>query len=74
MIATTLNPTQMHLLKMFSYATSPSALDNIKAALVSYYSEAIDKEMDALWASGVMNDKRQEEFKEAHFRTAYIKK
>ena len=69
----TLNQTQLHLLRMFSFCKTKSAMENIKKALMQYYAEAIDKEMDALWASGEMNDAKQESFKNGHFRTPYKK-
>ena len=69
--APALNPTQLHLLKMFSFCKTEEALENIKKALLKYYSVEIDKEMDALWASGEMTDEKQEAFKNGHFRTPY---
>ena len=69
--APALNPTQLHLLKMFSFCKTKTAMENIKKALLKYYAEEIDKEMDALWASGEMNDEKQESFKNGHFRTPY---
>ena len=69
--APALNPTQLHLLKMFSFCKTKAAMENIKKALLKYYAEEIDKEMDALWASGEMNDEKQEAFKNGHFRTPY---
>ena len=68
MEATTLNQTQIHLLKMFSYAKTDEALQRLKAALVAFYSQKIDEEMDALWKSGEMNDEKQESFKNGHQR------
>lgn len=46
-------------------------MENIKKALLKYYADAIDKEMDALWESGEMNDEKQELFRNGHFRTPY---
>ena len=69
----TLNQTQLHLLRMFSFCKTKSAMENIKKALMLYYAEIIDKEMDELWASGKMNDAKQESFKNGHFRTPYKK-
>ena len=73
MEATTLNQTQIHLLKMFSCAKTDEALQRLKAALVAFYSQKIDEEMDALWKSGEMNDEKQESFKNGHQRTPYKK-
>ena len=71
MATQTLNPTQMHLMRMFSFCRTKSAMENIKKALQKYYADAIDKEMDALWESGEMNDAKQESFRNGHFRTPY---
>ena len=71
MATQTLNPTQMHLMRMFSFCRTKSAMENIKKALQKYYADAIDKEMDALWKSGEMNDTKQESFRNGHFRTPY---
>ena len=72
MALATLNPTQLHLIKMFSYATTESAMENIKKALLNYYASEIDREMDSLWESGDMTDERHESFRNAHFRTHQI--
>ena len=47
-------------------------MENIKKALQKYYADAIDKEMDALWESGEMNDTKQESFRNGHFRTPCV--
>ena len=52
--STQLNPTQLHLLKMFSYAKTDRDLDDIKSALSAYFASNIDKAMDQLWDDGVM--------------------
>ena len=59
----------MHLIRMFSFCRTKSAMENIKKALLKYYADAIDKEMDALWESGEMNDEKQELFRNGHFRS-----
>lgn len=56
-----LNPTQLHLLKMFSYATDERQLNDLKQALTSYFAANIDKEMDKLWEEGKWNDEKNEE-------------
>lgn len=60
-LASSLNPTQLHLLKMFSYATDKKQLDDLKAALTSYFAANIDREMDKLWDEGKWNDNINED-------------
>lgn len=60
-VTSSLNPTQLHLLKMFSYATDERQLDELKAALTSYFAAKIDSEMDKLWDEGKWSDEKNEE-------------
>ena len=52
MAVAALNPTQLHLLKMFSYARTESALSDLKDALTQYFADKVDEEMDKLWDEG----------------------
>lgn len=69
--STSLNSTQLHLLKMFSYATEKRQLDDLKTALTSYFAANIDKEMDKLWDDGKWDDEKNEEILKEHLRTSY---
>ena len=60
MEATIFNPTQLHLLKMFSYAKNEDSLDEIKKALTAYFSKKVEDEMDELWEIGDWDDKKNE--------------
>lgn len=60
MQTTIFNPTQKHLLKMFSYATTEKELDIIKDALAAYFAANVDKAMDELWDKGDWNDDKNE--------------
>ena len=71
MAVAALNPTQVHLLKMFSYAQTDSALSNIKDALTKYFASNIDQAMDQLWKEGKWNDDKNEEILQEHLRTPY---
>lgn len=55
-----LNPTQLHLLRMFSYAKSKEQLDDLKLALTSYFAANVDKAMDRLWEEGKWNEEKNE--------------
>lgn len=69
----TLNPTQLHLLRMFSYAKSESSLDEIKKALTTYFAQKVEDEMDKLWESGEWDQEKNEAILNEHLRTSYDK-
>lgn len=71
MAVAALNSTQLHLLQMFSYAKSDSALDNIKEALSKYFADNVDEAMDKLWEDGIWDDGKNEEILHEHLRTPY---
>lgn len=60
-MATTLNPTQIHLLRMFSADNTEKGLQELKEVLFNYYYEKMNKSLDELWNSGVLNQKRLDE-------------
>ena len=57
-MATTLNPTQIHLLRMFSADNTEKGLQELKEVLFKYYYEKMNKSLDELWNSGVLNQER----------------
>ncbi len=71
MAVAALNPTQLHLLKMFSYARTESALSDIKDALTRYFADKVDEEMDKLWDEGKWDNEKNEEILKEHLRTPY---
>lgn len=68
---TALNQTQIHLLKMFSFAKSEHDLENIKLALTSYFAKQAEDAMDKLWDDGVWNNEKNENVLRQHLRTPY---
>ena len=58
MEATTLNPTQMHLLKLFSFNNSEDFAREIQLVLTNYFQKQLDEESDRLWDSGVLNQQK----------------
>lgn len=52
--AQTLNPTQIHLLEMFSFCKDAEALQDLKAVLADCYAKKVQEEADALWDDGVL--------------------
>ncbi|SHK71191.1 hypothetical protein SAMN05720764_103103 [Fibrobacter sp. UWH5] len=68
---TTLNPTQLHLLKMFSFAKDSKSLEEIRVALTDVFAKRVENDMDALWESGEWDDKKNEAILSEHLRTPY---
>lgn len=66
-----LNPTQLHLLKMFSFAKDSKSLEEIRVALTDIFAKRVENGMDALWNSGEWNDEKNEEVLNEHLRTPY---
>lgn len=72
-IAQTLNPTQIHLLEMFSYCKDVESLQELKAVLADYYAKKLQDEADALWDQGVLDADAIEQIGKEHWRTPYSK-
>lgn len=70
-MTTQLNDSQLHLLKLLSFAKHQSDLDEMTQVLVDYYSKKLKEDADALWASGKLNDTVMEEILNSHIRTPY---
>ena len=68
---TTLNPTQLHLLKMFSFAKDAESLAEIRVALMEIFAKRVEDGMDALWESGEWNNEKNENILKEHLRTLY---
>jgi hypothetical protein len=72
MEATVLNPTQLHLLNMFSYDKDEDSLKEMKKVLFKYYCEKMDEESDKWWKENNMTSEKFDEMtKDLHFRTPY---
>ena len=68
MNSTQITPTQLHLLKLFSFDTSESRAMEIKEVLMHYFQGRLDAEADRLWDEGVLDQARLEElrYKDLH--------
>ena len=58
-----LNPTQMHLLKLFSFNKSEDFAKEIQQVLTRYFQEKLDAETDRLWDEGILNQERLDEIR-----------
>ncbi len=72
-IAQTLNPTQIHLLEMFSYCKDAESLQELKNVLSDYYAKKLQNEANALWDQGVLDAEAIERIGKEHWRTPYSK-
>ena len=65
---TVFNPVQQHLLKLFAYDSSEETLRDIQDLIAKYLSEKIDRQMDELWESGVLNQEKLDELRGMQIR------
>lgn len=63
MEAAVLNPTQMHLLKLFAFNKSEEYAREVQMVLMHYFQEKLDEESDHLWESGVLDQDRLNEIR-----------
>lgn len=63
MEAAVLNPTQMHLLKLFAFNKSEDYAHEIQLVLTRYFQQKLDEESDRLWESGVLDQERLDEIR-----------
>ncbi|MCD8388390.1 MAG: hypothetical protein LUD17_16140 [Bacteroidales bacterium] len=65
---TVFNPVQMHLLHMFSVDGSEERLEEVRQVLADFYAKKIERQFDALWDAGVLDQQRLDEIGKGHFR------
>ena len=58
-----LNPTQMHLLKLFAFNNSEDFAREIQIVLMRYFQQKLDEESDRLWEEGVLNQEKLDEIR-----------
>ena len=63
MEAAVLNPTQMHLLKLFAFNNSADFAREIQMVLAQYFQQKLDEESERLWESGVLDQDRLNEIR-----------
>ena len=69
MEATVLNPTQMHLLKLFSFNNSEAYAREIQTVLTRHFQERLDAESDRLWDEGILNQEKLDELRQMDFHS-----
>lgn len=58
-----LNPTQMHLLKLFAFNNSEDYAREIQTVLTRYFQQKLDEESDLLWDDGILDQERLDEIR-----------
>ena len=66
-----LNPVQLYLLKMFSYAKDERVLEEIRKSLTAYFAQRVERDMDKLWDAGLWDQDKNEAILKEHLRTPY---
>ena len=69
METTAFNPVQQQLLKLFAFDGSEEKLLEVKEVLTKYFSQKLDKRLNELWDSGVLNQDKLDELRTKHLRT-----
>lgn len=64
MEASVLNPTQMHLLKLFAFNNSEEYAHEIQRVLTRHFQSQLDIESDRLWDEGILNQERLDEIRQ----------
>ena len=62
--ATTLNPTQLHLLKLFSFNNSEEYALEVQDVLTKHFQEKLDTESDRLWDEGILNQEALDQIRQ----------
>ena len=63
----TLTPTQMHLLKLFSFNNSEEYAREIQMVLTRHFQSRLDAEADRLWDEGILNQEKLDELRHMDF-------
>ena len=71
METTALNPTQMHLLKLFAFNDSEEYAREIQEILTRHFQSRLDAEADRLWDEGVLNQTRLDALRYEDFHTKH---
>lgn len=69
MEATVFNPTQQHLLMMFSYDSTEELLKEVKEVLVKHFAQKVEDRFNELWDAGILDQKKLDELRGMHLHT-----
>ncbi len=65
------NAAQQDILNIVSCLQSEQDLSDLRRVLIKFVNDRLQREMDKLWESGEWSDKKLDEMKSEHLRTAY---
>ena len=68
-----LNTAQTELLRTMSFVKTDDSMKELKKVISEYFAQKAKSEMERMWETGEMNDKRFDSFRELHERTPYRK-
>ena len=71
MEATLLNPTQLHLLRMFSHNRDEESLFELKEVLFNHFCLKVSEESRRVWNEKKMSNETMREMLNTHIRTPY---
>ena len=71
MKATTLNPTQLFLLQMFSHTGDEEHLKELKEVWLNHVRQKADEEGKRIWKEKNLNNETMHEWLNTHMRTPY---
>lgn len=69
METTALNPTQMHLLKMFAFNGSEEYAREVQEVLTRHFQDRLDTEADRLWDEGILDQQKLDEIRQMDLHT-----
>ncbi|MBR6198118.1 MAG: hypothetical protein IKQ72_11015 [Bacteroidaceae bacterium] len=67
----TFNEAQRDVLGVVSCLHKEEDVLALKRVLLQFLNDRLQDELDDLWQQGTVNEKKMEEWKTSHFRTAY---
>jgi hypothetical protein len=71
MEATVFNPTQLHLLRMFSYNQDENSLKELKEVWLAHVRNKMDEEGRKIWKEKNLSNEVMHEWLNTHIRTPY---
>ena len=65
------NPAQREVLNVMSCMQTDEDLQALKAVLVQFLNDRLQRELDRLWDNGTIDEVKMNEWRNTHYRTPY---
>lgn len=65
------NPAQREVLDVMSCMQTDEDLQALKAVLVQFLNDRLQRELDRLWENGTIDEAKMNEWRNTHYRTPY---